>query len=230
MMSGIAGRYAKVAEEVARAARSVGRDPAEVRIIAVSKTVGVPEVGEAIACGIHDFGENRTEVMAPKLEAYPDERWHFIGNIQSRKVRDIVGAACLIHSVDRAHIIPRLDARAHELGIVQRILLEVNVSGEESKSGFSPDEVAGVIAGFGSFPSLEVRGLMTMAPQADEDTVRATFRGLRLLRDRCMQAPCPSNVHLVELSMGMSGDYRIAVEEGATMVRVGRVLFSEDFA
>lgn len=229
-MSTIEDRYAHVVEEVRKAALGVGRDPADIRIVAVSKTVGIDVVGEAVACGIHDFGENRAEVMMPKRAAWPNENWHFIGNLQTRKVRDIVGASCLIHSVDRAHIIPRLQDRAESLGIQQAILLEVNVSGEVSKSGFRPDEVEGVLQSFDEYPALLVQGLMTMAPQADEDVVRSTFRSLRELRDRLGTVRFGANVSLQHLSMGMSGDYRIAVEEGSTIVRVGRSIFSEDFA
>lgn len=229
-MSTIEDRYGHVVEEVRKAALGAGRDPAEVRIVAVSKTVGIKAVDEAVACGIHDFGENRIEVMMPKKEVWPDENWHFIGNLQSRKVRDIVGAACLIHSVDRLHVIPRLQEQAENLGIQQAILLEVNVSGEASKSGFRPDEVREVLERFDGYPALQVQGLMSMAPQADEPVVRAAFRGLRELRDRLDRLQFGVNVSLQHLSMGMSGDYRIAVEEGSTIVRVGRSIFSEDFA
>lgn len=229
-MSSVKERYDHVVNEVALAAQRANRNPSDVRIVAVSKTVGVDVVGEAFASGITDFGENRSEVMAPKVAAFPEANWHFIGNIQARKVRDIVGVSCLIHSVDRLHIVERIAHQAEVLGMSQDILLEVNVSGEESKSGFKPDELPAALETCSKLPSLHVCGLMTMAPQADEQVVRATFRGLRELRDRQREHDWAGNVELNELSMGMSGDYPIAVEEGATIVRVGRSIFKEDFA
>jgi pyridoxal phosphate enzyme (YggS family) len=222
-------RYERVKDNVAAACGRVGRDVGEVRIVAVSKTVEPPVVGEAIEAGVTDFGENRIEVMIPKVELYPDAHWHFIGNIQRRKIADIVANAELIHSVDRADILPRLERCSAEAGKVSRILLEVNVSGEQSKSGFTPDAVAEVCATFGGYPHLKVEGLMTMAPQGAGKLIRSTFSGLRELRDVLQGTSLPANVEMRELSMGMSEDYETAVEEGATIVRVGRCVFSEDF-
>ena len=170
----LAERYRLAVEEVARAALSSGRDPAEVKLVAVSKEVGLDVVEEAVEVAhMTDLAENRTSVMLPKIEAFPGVTWHFIGNIQSRQVRNIVGHVSLIHSVDRADIIPKLEKQAASLDIVQDILLEVNVSGELSKSGFEPDEVATAVAEAPSFPHLHICGFMTMAPRSDEPVARA---------------------------------------------------------
>ena len=229
-MSTLKERYEGTIDEVARVALSCGRDPAEIRIIAVSKEEPVETIGEGLAeAGIRDFAENRTAIMLPKIERYPEAIWHFVGKIQSRQVKNIVGYVSLIHSVDREDIIEKLERRAASLDIVQAVLLEVNVSGEESKSGFDPDEVAPVIARAGEWPHLHICGLMTMAPRADEECARATFRGLRELRDGLIVNGVPSCVDLSELSMGMSEDFRFAIEEGSTMVRIGRRIFDEEF-
>jgi pyridoxal phosphate enzyme (YggS family) len=225
---GIAENYAWVREHVAQAARRVGRDPQEVRIVAVSKTVGLPEVQRALDVGIHDFGENRPDQLVAKTAAFPEATWHFIGNIQSRRIKDIVGRAALIHSVDRLDLVPRLQRRAEEQDVVAELLLEVNVSGEESKSGFEPGAVAQALETLQGCDHLQVRGLMTMAPQGQPDMIRRSFSGLRELRDQ-LRPLFGGNIDLSELSMGMSEDFEAGVEEGATIVRVGRSIFDEDF-
>ena len=150
---GIAERYEKVEEELAQECALAGRDPKEVRLVAVSKTVGVEGVGEAYAAGARDFGENRPDQIVPKSQAFPDARWHFIGNIQSRRIRDIVDSASLIHSVYQEKHARKIDEVAREKGIVQDILIEVNVSGEESKSGVSPDEAETLVDVLRRFPA-----------------------------------------------------------------------------
>lgn len=229
-MSSLKERYDAVCSSATQAAQDAGRSPSEICIVAVSKTVGVDVVKEALAAGVVDFGENRTDSLLPKQAAYPQARWHFIGNIQSRKIKDIVGKAYLIHSVDRRDLFEKLEAAAEAAGIVQDILLEVNVSGEESKSGFRPSEVEEALREVSACRHLKVCGFMTMAPQAEQPIIRATFKGLRVLRDQMVGKVSASNISLDELSMGMSGDYAIAIEEGATIIRVGRSIFSEEFA
>lgn len=225
----ISENYAWVCEHVNQAARRAGRDAGDIRIVAVSKTVGIPEVESAIEAGIHDFGENRPDQLCVKYTAHPDENWHFIGNIQSRRIKDIVGHATLIHSVDRTDLLQRLDSRAAEQDVTADLLLEVNVSGELSKSGFKPEEMEPVLDRFTGFDHLQVKGLMTMAPQGEPDMIRRSFSGLRELRDR-LRLNYDGNIDLCELSMGMSEDFEVAVEEGATIVRVGRSIFDEGFA
>lgn len=217
----IAGIRQTIAE--ASSAAEFGNEPL---LVAVSKTVGIEEVAFAIEEGIHDFGENRTDELVRKHAAYPEENWHFIGRIQTNKLKDVVGRACLIHSVASIHALDEIEKRASRLGIVQPILLEVNVSGEESKDGFAPAALPEAIAHCGHLESVEVRGLMTMAPLGDASVARATFHGLRCLRDE-LRARCTSeNVKLDELSMGMSQDFPQAIAEGATIIRLGRSVFS----
>jgi len=217
----------KTLDEVCKQARRAGDD---VRLIAVSKTVGLDEVAEAIAAGASDFGENRPDQLMEKADAFPQARWHFIGNIQSRRIRDIVGRACLIHSLTELSHARKIDECAGALGITQNVLLEVNVSGEQSKSGLSPDEVKGVLDEVAGMAHVRVCGLMTMAPQGDMNEARKTFRGLATLaRDLRAQMEPSAAEAFCELSMGMSEDWHVAVEEGATMVRIGRAIFSESF-
>ena len=216
-------RYESVAAELVQVCCDAGRSPEEVTLVAVSKTVGPDAVESAIAAGARDFGENRPDPLMEKADRFADARWHFIGNIQSRRIRDIVGRATLIHSLYQEKHARKIDEVARERGIVQDVLLEVNVSGEESKSGLAPSEVRALLETCGNLSNLRVRGLMTMAPIGDAETARATFSGLARLRDELH----PDFPELVELSMGMTDDWREAVREGATIVRIGRAIFSE---
>jgi pyridoxal phosphate enzyme (YggS family) len=215
--------YNAIKLAVADACDRAGRDPEDIKIVAVSKTVETPLIEEAIACGIHDFGENRTVLFKPREAAYPQEHWHFIGRIQTNKVKDFVGHAALVHSVASLHALQAIDKRAVAMGVVQDVLIEVNVSGEESKDGVAPADVPALLDGAAALCGVRVRGLMTMAPRANEREAHLAFGGLRDLRDglktRYQQT---SNINLTELSMGMSEDYTIAIEEGATILRIGR--------
>lgn len=223
-------RYLAVREHLAKVCAEAGRSIDEVRLVAVSKTVGVADAADAIAVGARDFGENRPDGLLEKHEAFPDVQWHFIGNIQSRRIHDIVGTATLIHSLCSLKHARKIDEIAGERGIVQSVLLEVNVSGEESKSGLAPAETASVLEACESLPNISVRGLMTMAPQGDADAARRTFAGLRELREQLLSHLSDDEAAaFTELSMGMSEDWPIAVREGATIVRIGRAIFSPDF-
>lgn len=223
-------RYDYVCERVAEVARSCGRDPKDIRVIAVSKTVGPDGVGEAVAAGAHDFGENRPDHLLEVADAYPDETWHFIGNVQSRRIDDIVSAATFVHSLYQAHHIPRFERAAAERGRVLDVLVEVNVSGEESKSGCAPQEAAELVSQVCACAHLRARGLMTMAPQGDLEIARETFEGLAALRDEIRRKLSPDDAAVFdELSMGMSEDWQVAVPAGATMVRIGRAIFSDAF-
>ncbi|MDR3315675.1 MAG: YggS family pyridoxal phosphate enzyme [Coriobacteriales bacterium] len=246
----ISTNYATVLKEVAAACARVGRDPSEVRVVAVSKTVGVAEVAAAIAAGIRDFGENRTALFQEKQAAFSQVNWHFIGSIQTNKVKDFVGKAALVHSVASERALIAIARRAELLAVTQPVLLEVNVSGEVSKDGIAPTELPDLLSIARGLSGIRVRGLMTMAPQGEPEATRAAFKGLRLLRDKLATSdeslvclpPAPdaalttsgsrgfqplvdSRVTLYELSMGMSEDYSIAVEEGATIVRIGRSIW-----
>ncbi len=208
-----------------------GRDPHAVNIVAVSKTVGLPEIEAAVAAGADNFGENRPDMLADKARELPDQTWHFIGNIQSRKIEEIVQYATLVHSLYQPHHVAKCDAAAAALGKVQDVLLEVNVSGEESKSGLAPDEVASMLEVCAGYPHVRVRGLMTMAPQGNADIARDCFAALAQLAKELKAGMEPANAqYFNELSMGMSEDWREAVAQGATIVRIGRALFAEDFA
>ena len=218
-------RFEATAAEVTRVCEAAGRKPSEVTLVAVSKTVGPDQVAEAIAGGATDFGENRPDQLVPKADEFTQATWHFIGNIQSRRIRDIVGRASLVHSLFEERHARKIDDVARERGIVQDVLVEVNVSGEESKSGLQPDQVRAMLQTCADLANVRVRGLMTMAPQGDLDVARRTFAGLRALRDELQ----PSFPDLTELSMGMSEDWPVAIEEGATIVRIGRAIFSETF-
>ncbi|MDR0347519.1 MAG: YggS family pyridoxal phosphate-dependent enzyme [Coriobacteriales bacterium] len=223
----IADRYRVIRERIADACERAGRDSAEVTLVAVSKTVGLEEVASAIEAGIHDFGENRAAPFKEKRDAFPNERWHFIGRIQTNKVRDMVGRAALIHSVASERALVAIAKRAQSLDTVQALLLEVNVSGEQSKDGVEPHELPRLLECAAGLAHIRVEGLMTIAPQGDERSIRAAFCGLRELRER-HAASCgmTKSIQLRELSMGMSEDYPLAVAEGATIVRIGRSIWA----
>jgi len=223
-LSAIAQRYEAVRRQVADAADCAGRDPARVRIVAVTKYVGVAQIRDAYTAGIEDFGENRVQEFMGKYGLFPDARWHFIGSLQTNKVKDVVGKSALIHSVDRPKLLHAVDRKAAEIGVIQPVLVQVNVSGEQSKHGVLPRDLADLLADAAVLDNVEVRGLMTMAPFGSAEDARWVFRELRELRDS-LRTPVANGVELYELSMGMSNDFRVAVEEGATIVRVGRAIF-----
>lgn len=219
----------QIRARVAVAAVAAGRAPEAVTLVAVSKTKPMAAIEAAYHAGQRDFGENRLEELWPKVEAaqhlgFHDIRWHLIGNIQSRKSTEAVGPFTLIHSIDRAKIAQRLSRDAVAAGCVLSILLEVNVSGEESKHGFTPAELLATADALLALPGLQIRGLMTMAPLVDDpEAARPVFRGLRELRDE-LQARYPTG-DWQQLSMGMTNDFEIAIAEGATLVRIGSAIF-----
>jgi PLP dependent protein len=222
----IASRYEAVRRQVHDAADVSGRGPGEVTIVVVTKTVGIPEIRMAMDAGARDFGENRVQEFLGKYGLFPDVAWHFIGSLQTNKVKDVIGRACLIHSVDSGHLLAEIGRRAEQAGVVQPVLLQVNVSGEGSKHGFACDDVREALVEASRLPSVAVRGLMTMAPFGRPEDSRWVFRELRELRDSLREMPL-NGVELTELSMGMSNDFRVAVEEGATIVRVGGAIFGK---
>lgn len=225
-MSAIAERYRAVRRAVADAADAAGRGPDEVTIVAVTKNVGVAEIRQAIAAGIRDFGENRVQEFLGKYGLFPDVRWHFIGTLQSNKVKDVVGRAVLIHSVDSVDLLARIDRIASERGVVQPVLLQVNVSGEATKHGFRPDDVEDALRAAAGMGNVRVDGLMTIAPLQRPEQVRWVFRGLADLF-ASLSALRFNGTEMHELSMGMTNDFRVAIEEGATIIRVGRAIFGK---
>ncbi len=227
---GVAERFEQVQAEVQEVCRRCGRDPESVRIIAVSKTVGPEAVASAIAAGALEFGENRPEGLDEKAEQFPNALWHFIGNIQSRRIPEIVANANLIHSVVNERHGRKIAEAASRAGVVQDILIEVNVSGEASKSGVSPQDALSLVTACNSYEGVSVRGLMTMAPAGDPLRAEETFAGLRELFETIKASLDEEQAQkFSELSMGMSEDWPLAIEQGATMVRIGRAIFSDHF-
>ncbi len=227
---GIAENYRNKLEEVSAVCTECGRDPESVLLLSVSKTVGIEGVRSAMEAGASAFGENRPDQILEKHEAFPDASWHFIGNIQSRRIPDIVSCATLIHSLYQGRHAKKIDRAAAALGKVQDVFIEVNVSGEESKSGVAPEEAFDLVQLCTGLPHVRVRGLMTMAPAGDRSVASETFKGLHDLFDdikgRLGQADAQ---FFTELSMGMSDDWREAIAQGSTIVRIGRAVFSENF-
>ncbi len=215
-----------ILEKVAAAAKSAGRDPKSIKLIAVTKTVDAETAKEVMASGCMSLGENRVQSFLEKYEVIGDvPDWHIIGHLQTNKVKYIVGKVSLIHSVDSLHLAQEISKKATALGITQDILLQFNISGEESKSGASESEAEGFLAAVSSLSGIRVCGLMTMAPlDASEEETAAVFKGLRCLFERLKQKNYPGTA-LTELSMGMSNDFELAVKEGATLIRIGRSLF-----
>ena len=228
---GVAERYARVLAEVQGEVEACGRSKDDVLLISVSKTVGVDVVADAVEEGAHDFGENRPDCIVEKASILPDETWHFIGNVQSRRIPDIVSHAALIHSIFKADHILAVERAAAVRDKVQDILIEVNVSGEESKGGCEPSQAFELVSLALEQPHVRPCGLMTMAPLGGNmDEARATFDGLSALRQQIAEKLDPQQAaDFKELSMGMSQDWRQAVAAGATMVRIGRAVFDDAF-
>ena len=233
----IADNVNRIRELIAEAAQRAGRDPADITLVAVTKTHPPEVVRWAAEAGLADMGENRVEEALPKIAAValPQLRWHLIGHVQSRKAKAVIEAGfTLVHSVDSIKLAERLNRFAIELGRFQPILLECNVSGEASKSGFEMSDPARWANQWPDFekilalPNLHVRGLMTIAPLVENSAqAQPYFARLRALREACA-ARFPASVETWrELSMGMTDDFEAAIAEGATLVRIGRALFGE---
>jgi pyridoxal phosphate enzyme (YggS family) len=220
----IAQNLEEVRRTIVAACNKVGRDPAEVRLVAVSKTVPPERVREAIAAGQNLFGENYLQEARDKIVILGRQvHWHLVGHLQTKKAKAAVELFELIHAVDRLKLARALDAAAAALNQVQDILIQVNQAGEATKSGVAPEATAALLKEVSQLPHLRVMGLMTMPPWfADPETARPYFKALRELRDRLQD---DSGLPLPELSMGMSGDFAVAAEEGATLVRVGTAIF-----
>ena len=222
----IARNLEQVRARIAAACGRAGRDPSSVRLIAVSKTFGPDAIRLAIESGLREFGENRVQELREKVgDVARDARWHMIGHLQSNKARDAVHLFDVVQSVDRLSLAEKLDKEAGEAGRKLEVLVQVNIGAEPQKSGVGITEAPGLVARVAQLPNLSLRGLMTIPPVDGDARTRGYFRALRELRDSVGAALAPGA--LPELSMGMTDDFEVAIEEGATMVRVGRAIFGE---
>jgi hypothetical protein len=225
----LAARLAALRERIAAAARRARRDPAEITLVGVGKRVPAARVAAAVAAGLRDVGESfvqEARAKIPEVAASVAEppRWHLVGRLQRNKARDAVALFDWVHGVDREDLARELDRRAIQLDRRLAVLLQVNLSGEPQKGGATPDALPGLLAACRELAALDVRGLMTVPAAADDpESARPAFAQLRALRDALRAAP--GGAGLAHLSMGMSHDFEVAVEEGATMVRIGTALF-----
>ena len=225
-MSEMKQRLKTVLERIRKAAERSGRDPSEVTLVAVSKNFPVQAIKEAFSLGIRNFGENRAQELKDKYEKLSNIQvtWHFIGRIQTNKIKYFVPIVEYVHSVWREKELKEIDKRSKIISKIMKVFLEVNVSGEETKAGVKPENIKDLLEFAKDLENVKVVGLMTMAPIAeDPEDVRWVFRKLRELRDE-LKKEYPD---IKELSMGMSGDFEVAIEEGATFVRIGTAIFGK---
>ena len=220
--------YFEVKQKIADACARSKRSTEEITLIAVSKTKPGSMIEEIHALGQMDFGENKVQELTEKYEVLPkDIQWHLIGHLQRNKVKYVVDKACLIHSVDSLRLAEAIQTEAEKKSVIVPILIEVNISGEETKFGVAPEEVLPLLEQISQFRNIQVKGLMTIAPYVtDSEENRALFRDLKKLSVD-IKAKNINNIDMEVLSMGMTNDYEIAIEEGATMVRVGTGIFGE---
>lgn len=216
----------QIKENIKKACIKSGRNPDEVTVLAVTKTIDADRINEAVALGITDLGENRVQEFLSKYELVKGNvRWHIIGHLQSNKVKYIADKVCMIHSVESISLAKEIERQCAKIDKVMDILVEINVSGEESKSGISPDEAESFIREVSRFPHVRVKGLMTMAPfDAENDELHQIFSNLYKISVDISSKKL-DNVIMECLSMGMTGDYIVAVEENSTIVRIGTGLF-----
>jgi len=215
-----------VKERIDRAAIKSGRSSSEIMLVAVSKTVDIDIISQAYELGLRNFGENRVQELKLKQQKLSDADWHMIGRLQTNKVKDVVGNLKLIHSMDRWNLAEELNRRGKHLGLEVAVLLQVNVSGEKQKAGICPADVDQFLKSAGELKYLNIQGFMTMAPLVENpEEVRPIFRELFELKKH-LSKNVYHNVQLQYLSMGMSQDYEIAIEEGANIVRVGTAIFN----
>jgi pyridoxal phosphate enzyme (YggS family) len=219
---------AQVEKNIRIACEKSGRDRSEVTLIAVGKTKPADMLRTVYDCGIRDFGENKVQEMCDKMEVLPDDiRWHMIGHLQTNKVKYIVGKTALIHSVDSVHLAKEIERQAEKADVTVPILIEVNIAEEESKFGIHREEAIAMVKEIAAFDHLRIRGLMTIAPYVENpEENRTFFREIRQLSVDIRNQNI-DNVCMDVLSMGMTGDYMVAIEEGATLVRVGTGIFGE---
>ena len=211
----------------AEACLRVGRDPEEVRLIAVTKLHEPEEINEAIACGVTDIAENKVQEILRKYDAVDPVRWHLIGHLQTNKVRQVIDKVCMIHSVDSLHLAQEIDKRAAQHGLVMDILLQVNIAEEESKFGINEEALDGLVRDITeTCPNVRIRGLMCIAPfEEDPEQVRPCFREAKRLFDLYAAQEHTERLDFKYLSMGVTNDFQVAVEEGSNMIRVGTAIF-----
>ena len=217
-----------VEENIKKACEIVGRDVNEVTLIAVSKTKPYTAIEEALPTGVKDYGENKVQELCDKYEILPkDIKWHMIGHLQRNKVKYLVGKASLIHSVDSIRLAEQIEKEYAKADEIANILIEVNMAQEESKFGITSEETEQLVREIAKFPHIRIKGLMTIAPYTDNpESNRVYFRNMKKLSVD-IENKNIDNVSMSVLSMGMTGDYQVAVEEGATLVRVGTGIFGE---
>jgi pyridoxal phosphate enzyme (YggS family) len=221
----VAENLEAVRERIRCASARAGMEARDITLVAVSKGRSLEAIREAALAGQNVFGENRAQELKDKIASLePGLEWHFIGHLQRNKVNMVVGRTALIHSVDSQRLLEAVAFRAKDLGMVQDILLQVNVSGEESKYGMEEKDSAAILESAMGLPAVRVRGLMTIAPLGKAEETRACFGRLRELRDRLARDFSPRNLEV--LSMGMTQDFEVALEEGANMVRIGTAIFA----
>jgi pyridoxal phosphate enzyme (YggS family) len=226
-LSTIADRLSRIRARMAAAAGTAGRDPSSIRLVAVSKTFPAQAVRDAYAAGQRDFGENRVQEALQKIAETADLtiRWHLLGHLQSNKARKAGPAFAMVQSVDSAELIQKLDVAAADTGQAPELLIQVDLAGEATKFGVPPSEVPRLFEAAAACRAAQVVGLMTLPPVPDTpEDARPYFRRLHALKDEWLAAGVPAPM-LRELSMGMSGDFEVAIEEGATIVRVGTAIF-----
>jgi hypothetical protein len=226
-MGEIAENLSRVRRSIVRTAVDCGREPESIRLVAVSKTFSADRIREALEAGQTDFGENYAVEFREKASTIVDPRlrWHFIGHLQSNKVKMVLGSATLIHSLDRGSLAEEIQKRCDAAGRDANVLIEVHTTDEQSKSGVSASDVRRLCSRLRDFPRIRVRGLMTMGPYADDpEASRKSFRILRTLRDS-LRDDGVFGEEFSELSMGMSSDMHVAIQEGATIVRIGTAIF-----
>jgi pyridoxal phosphate enzyme (YggS family) len=221
----IADNLRNVTERMARASERSERPESAVKLVCVTKEADVEDIQTAILAGVTDIGENRVQDAVSKYKAIGDRAaWHLIGHLQTNKARDAVRIFSLIHSVDSVRAAEAIDKEASKIGKVQSVLLQVNVSGEATKFGLRPEDVDGILEECGLYPNIDIKGFMTIAPEAGgADSARRYFRQLRQLRDRMNET---RGAGYRALSMGMTNDFEAAIEEGSTIVRIGRAIFA----
>lgn len=217
-------RLQEVRQRIVDAAKDCGRNPEEITLIAVTKTYPVDDMNEAISLGVTDIGENKPQEVRDKFEHVKPVKWHLIGHLQSNKIKYVIDRCAMIHSVDSIKLMQEIEksALSHDCHI--DILIQVNISGEESKSGISPDELPSLLDAAGELSRVHVKGLMTIAPKAEFGDPSIHFKNMRALFDETKKQTY-KNVEMNELSMGMSNDFELAIKSGATMVRVGSSIF-----
>jgi hypothetical protein len=219
----VVSNYKIVQQKIKEAALRSGRDPEKVKLVAVTKTVPVEEIVKVIKAGATNLGENRVQELLNKHALLPESNWHLIGHLQTNKVKKVVGKTALIHSLDRWSLAEALQQAAAKENTSVNVLVQVNVSGEQSKYGLNPQEVQDFIGAAADLPNLKISGLMTMAPFVNNpEEARPVFKELYNMKQK-LQAKW---VNLQHLSMGMTNDYQVAVEEGADIVRVGSAIFN----